>query len=141
MVHPSARSLLLLHGGLAVVKLPPRSALPADLLAFLAAAPLASAAFTPAETSLVLPLSPQLAAFLPAGAAVEGPWRALRVAGQLDFALTGVLCSLLAPLAAAGVSVFALSTLDTDYILVREEALGAARAALEAAGCTIAEGD
>ena len=138
-VHLSARSLLLLDGGLAVVKLPPRAALPAALQALLAA-PFASITYTAAETSLVLPLSPQLAAALPAGAAVEGPWRALRVAGQLDFALTGVLCSLLAPLAAAAVSAFALSTFDTDYLLVKEEALPRARAALEAAGCAISAG-
>jgi len=45
-----------------------------------------------------------------------------------------VLASLAEPLARAGVSIFALSTYDTDYLLVREAALDAARAALESAG-------
>ncbi|MBI5301507.1 MAG: ACT domain-containing protein [Chloroflexi bacterium] len=44
----------------------------------------------------------------------ERDWRALRVAGQLDFGLTGILASLATPLADAGVSIFALSTYDTD---------------------------
>lgn len=50
----------------------------------------------------------------------EREWRALKVVGPLDFALTGILASLCAPLAAAGISVFALSTYDTDYLLIRE---------------------
>ena len=40
--------------------------------------------------------------------------------GPLDFALTGILTSLCTPLAEAGVSVFVLSTYDTDYMLVKE---------------------
>lgn len=55
------------------------------------------------------------------GARVEGPWSAFRVAGVLDFSLTGVLHELTRPLALAGVSVFVQSTFDTDYILVRSE--------------------
>jgi hypothetical protein len=51
----------------------------------------------------------------------ERGWRCLRVAGTLDFSLVGVLASLLGPLADAGVSVFVLSTFDTDYLLVREQ--------------------
>ena len=53
---------------------------------------------------------------------------------ELDFALTGVLAALASPLAAAGVSIFAISTYDTDYLLVREETLAEAVAALCAAG-------
>jgi uncharacterized protein len=49
-----------------------------------------------------------------------------------------VLLSLVEPLAAAGVSVFALSTFDTDYVLVREAALEEANAALTRAGHRIA---
>jgi hypothetical protein len=56
------------------------------------------------------------------------------VAGPLDFALTGVLASLSAPLAAAGVSLFVVSTYDTDYVLVRETDLERAREALQTAG-------
>ncbi len=71
---------------------------------------------------------------VPAGVRCEGGFRCLRVAGTLDFALVGVLAALLAPLAAAGVSAFAVSTFDTDYLLVREADLGRAADALRAAG-------
>lgn len=73
-------------------------------------------------------------AFVPPGVRCEPGWRALRVAGTLDFSLTGVLTALLAPLAAAGISIFALSTYDTDYILVREASLDQAVQALRDAG-------
>jgi hypothetical protein len=49
--------------------------------------------------------------------------RGLRVAGRLDFALVGVLAALVAPLAAANLSVFAVSTFDTDYLFVKSECL------------------
>jgi len=58
-------------------------------------------------------------------------WRAIKVHGPLDFALTGILSSLAAPLAAAGISIFALSTFDTDYILVEVENIKKAVKALE----------
>ena len=50
----------------------------------------------------------------------EEGWRCLRVDGVFDFSVVGVLASLTAPLAEAGVSVFAVSTFDTDYLLVKE---------------------
>ena len=56
------------------------------------------------------------------------------VEGPLDFGMIGVLSSISAPLAQAGVSIFALSTFDTDYIMVKEVALDAAFAALTGAG-------
>ena len=56
---------------------------------------------------------------VPHGTECERDWRALRVVGQLDFALTGVLVALAAPLAEAGISIFAISTFDTDYVLVK----------------------
>jgi hypothetical protein len=55
---------------------------------------------------------------------------ALRVEGPLDFGLTGVLAALSAPLAEAGIPVFAVATYDTDYLLVPAADLGAASAAL-----------
>ena len=70
----------------------------------------------------------------PEAAKADRGWACIRVAGTLDFSLTGVLAALAQPLAAAGVSIFALSTFDTDYLLVRGRDLPAARAALEAAG-------
>ena len=61
-------------------------------------------------------------------------WRAFKVFGPLDFSLTGVLSGLAAPLADAGISVFAVSTFDTDYLLVRDSALQAAQTLLAGAG-------
>lgn len=74
---------------------------------------------------------------VPAGVEAETGWRALTVEGPLDFALTGVLSSLAAPLADAGVSIFVLSTFETDVLLVQDAALEGAVAALRAAGHTV----
>jgi len=70
----------------------------------------------------------------------ENGFRALKVRGPLDFGLTGVLARLSVALAAANVSIFAISTFDTDYVLVRESDLSRAVSALQAAGCTVASG-
>ncbi|WP_243794083.1 ACT domain-containing protein [Saccharopolyspora gloriosae] len=70
-------------------------------------------------------------------AAVEGPFRALEVRGPLDFSLTGVLAALLTPLAQAGISVFTLSTFDTDWILVPAGSAAQARTALINSGHTV----
>ena len=64
----------------------------------------------------------------------SGPWRAMRVVGELDFALTGVLSALAAPLASAAVSIFAISSFDTDYLLVKADALEKAVSVLKDAG-------
>jgi hypothetical protein len=121
--------LTLLSDVLAVCRLPAGSAAPR----WLDGEAFASVTRTPDETSVVC-----RAAVVPDGVRAEAGWRALRVAGPLDFALVGVLRSLLAPLADAGVSVFALSTFDTDYVLVREAALDAALAALARGGHRVA---
>ena len=71
---------------------------------------------------------------VPDGATVRRGWRALQVAGPLDFALTGVAASLTTPLAEAQISVLSIATYDTDHLFVRESALERAVAALEAAG-------
>ena len=67
----------------------------------------------------------------------EDGWRALRVAEQMDFGLTGVMAGISSVLAQAGISLFAVSTFDTDYILIKAENLGLAQTALEAGGYTI----
>ena len=73
----------------------------------------------------------------PADARVETGWRALKVQGPLDFGLTGVLAAIASPLAAAGIPIFALSTFDTDYVLVKEALLPAAAEALRKAGMDV----
>jgi hypothetical protein len=73
----------------------------------------------------------------PEGPHIERGWRALTVAGPLDFALVGVMAGLTAPLARAGVGVFVLSTFETDHLLVRLADLEMAVDALTAAGHTV----
>lgn len=85
------------------------------------------------ELSLVCPAR-ALPRELPASAKVTAGWRALKLHGPFAFEETGILASILFPLAAAGVSIFALSTYDTDYVLVRDEQVDKATAALRAAG-------
>ncbi len=58
---------------------------------------------------------------VPPGILKQEGWKALQVEGPLDFSLTGVLASLTEPLAKEGISVFAISTYDTDYLLVKEK--------------------
>lgn len=67
----------------------------------------------------------------------EAGWRAFRVCGTLDFSLTGILAGMASVLKDAGISLFALSTYNTDYVLVKDSALKAAVAALEAGGYRI----
>ncbi len=71
---------------------------------------------------------------VPAGIPCESGWRCLKVKGPLDFSLIGVLASLAVPLMEAGISLFAVSTFDTDYLLVRAERLEDAVEALRCAG-------
>jgi hypothetical protein len=73
----------------------------------------------------------------PPSCPTEAGWRALTVTGPLDFALVGVVAGLTGPLAEAGVSVFVLSTYDTDHLLVRVDSLDLAVAALVAAGHSV----
>jgi uncharacterized protein len=117
--------LQLLDGELSIARLPATAPLPAWL--DLSAPQLASVVRTGDELSIVCP-----SAQVPAGVRCEHGWRAFRIAGAIDFALTGVLASVLDPLAAAEVGIFALSTFDTDYILVRTTQLELARATLSA---------
>ena len=71
--------------------------------------------------------------------ATEHGWRCLRVSGPLDFSLIGILAGIAQCLADAGVSIFAVSTFDTDYILVKNESLSAAVATLRDRDYEIAE--
>jgi hypothetical protein len=63
---------------------------------------------------------------------VETGWRALAVPGPIPFEQTGVMAGIAGPLAAAGIAIFALSTYDTDYVLVRAHEVERALAVLEA---------
>lgn len=65
---------------------------------------------------------------------VERDWRVLKVVGPLDFSLVGIIANLSSVLANGGVSIFVISTFDTDYILVKEKNLEKAREVLYQAG-------
>jgi len=68
---------------------------------------------------------------------ISAGWIGLRVEGQLDFSLTGILSGISAVLAAASISIFAISTFNTDYILIKAENLGKAVSSLHKAGYVI----
>ncbi|KGM34469.1 ACT domain-containing protein [Inquilinus limosus] len=116
-------TLSLLPEVLAVARLPAGAALPgwvdwSD--------PFVTVSRTRDELSVVCP-----EARVPADTQAERGWRGLKVEGPLDFALTGILARLAAPLAEAGISIFAISTYDTDYLLVRTGDLEAATSMLQ----------
>lgn len=117
---------------LSIVRLPPGSAVPA----WIERGSWHSVTRTPDECSVVCE-----SRLVPAGVSRVGPWRALKVAGPLDFDLVGVLSRLASPLAAAGISIFVVSTYDTDYLLVRDEALDDAVARLEDEGVVVRSSD
>jgi hypothetical protein len=74
---------------------------------------------------------------VPVGVQSQAGWRVLKVHGPFVLSEIGVLAALTLPLAEARISLFAVSTFDTDYLLVASETLSAAVAALERAGHTI----
>jgi hypothetical protein len=67
----------------------------------------------------------------------ERGWRCLRVAGTVPFSVVGLLAALTAPLAEAGISVFVVSTYDTDYLLAKEKDWTAAVDVLRRQGYTV----
>ena len=71
---------------------------------------------------------------VPPGRPVETGWRCIGVKGPLPFDLVGILAALSVPLAEAGVSIFVVSTFDTDYLLVKGHQLELARSVLQQAG-------
>jgi hypothetical protein len=70
----------------------------------------------------------------PQNAKCELPWICFKLEGPFPFSLTGVLASVIDPLAQSGIPIFAMSTFDTDYVLVEEESAESALKALQAAG-------
>ena len=125
---PATYDLTRHRDALAVVRLGRGAKVPA----WASASTLFSVTATDAETSIVCHASS-----VPAKAKRQGPFVAFEVTGPLDFALTGVLHALLTPLAEAGVSVFTISTFDTDWILVRAGQADKAEGAWTAAGHTV----
>ncbi|MBP3954204.1 ACT domain-containing protein [Gemmata sp. G18] len=125
---PPPLTLLEVAGRFAVCKLPPGSAAPA----WATAGDVFNLSRTADELSVVCRQE-----LVPEGTHCDRGWRCLRVAGAMPFTLVGVLASLTAPIARAGIGVFAFSTFDTDYLLVKAERFPEAVAALRAAGHTV----
>ena len=73
-------------------------------------------------------------AAVPEGVRVDRGWRSFKVEGPLDLSLTGVLASLAGPLAEVKINIFAISTYDTDYLLVKEDRLSRASEVLIRSG-------
>jgi len=121
----SARRVLsLMPERFAVCRFAPDDPLPAWV--FHASATTWSLTRTPRELSLVVPEND----LPPSVERAERGWRALELEGPIPFDETGVLAGLVGPLSAAGVPVFAISTFDTDLLLVREAHLARAESAL-----------
>jgi hypothetical protein len=127
---PVARplTLSLLTGRFAICRLAPNHALPE----WLQRCSFWSATRSDEELSIVVPQE-----LVPPAWQAEKGWRCLHVLGPLDLNIVGVLASLSGVLAGAGVSIFCLSTYDTDYLFVREPDLELAKAALQEHGYTI----
>lgn len=120
-------------GDYSIVRLQPGS-LPAAGLFELGGEALVSVTSTPDEVSVVCPTESA-----PTGETEHG-WRLLTVRGPLEFTLTGIMAALAGELAAAGVSLFALSTYDTDHVLVKAADLERAIKALTEAGHEVNHG-
>ena len=126
-------TLTLLPGPYAVCRLASDVSIPAWARLDTSAADFISITRTAAELSVVCPQSN-----VPAETTADRDWRCLRVEGPFDLTTDiGVLAALSAPLAKAGVGIFALSTYDTDHLLVHDANLDRAVAALTSAGHTV----
>lgn len=120
------QSFSILPQSFAIARLDPDAELPSAVLA--------SASFmsiTRTEDELSIVCAEDVAAGL---SRVDSGWRAIKVQGPFAFDQTGILASFLDPLAAAGIGIFAVSTFDTDYILVKLANLEDAVAVLKGAG-------
>lgn len=125
MAEPAAPQLELsvLAGAFAVCRLPAGSALPP----WFQPGPFATASWTADEVSLVCP---QAQVPLDAQVRCERDWCCLALHGPIPFQSTGILLRILQPLARAAIGIFAISTFDTDYVLVKQASLEAAIDAL-----------
>jgi hypothetical protein len=94
--------------------------------------PLFSITSTPDELSLVTRDQS-----IPADVQADRGWRCFKLHGPIPFSLTGILNAITIPLAEATIGIFAISTFDTDYVLVKEHDLPQALSTLTQAGHTI----
>jgi len=121
-------TLELLAGSYAVARLDAGERLPD----WVGEGPFVSITRTDAELSVVCPQEA-----VPPAVQAEPGWRCLRVRGPLGFGMTGILAGLAGPLASSGVSIFVVSTYDTDYLMLQERDLDRGIDALSRAGHTV----
>jgi uncharacterized protein len=126
-------ALEVVPGEYTVTRLEAGSPAPTELFELVGTTGLVSITSTPQEISIVCPTD-----LAPFGDHEHG-WRLLTVRGPLEFTLTGIMAALAGELAAAGVSLFALSTYNTDHVLVKAVDLGRAIKALTEAGHEVHE--
>jgi hypothetical protein len=125
-IHPQTLSLF--PETFAICRLKPGSALPL----WAQTDPLFSITSTPDELSLVTRDQS-----IPADVQADRGWRCFKLHGPIPFSLTGILNSITIPLSEATIGIFAISTFDTDYVLVKEHDLPQALSTLTQAGHTI----
>lgn len=118
-------NLSVLDERLAVCRLEPGSGIPA----WATDAPFFSVTHTADELSVVCPEER-----VPVGITCERGWRALKLEGPFEFGMIGLLASVAVPLAESEVSVLAIATYETDYVLVQESQLDLATEALRERG-------
>lgn len=119
----------LLDGRVAIARLPPDAPTPGWAVG-------SFVSITRTEHELSIVAGEEL---VPGGLLAQRGWRLFEVRGPIDFSEVGVLASLAGPLAAAEVSVFVVSTFDTDYLMVQETSLERAIETLMSAGHEIVE--
>jgi hypothetical protein len=117
-----------------IARFPADGPVPAELLAARLPEAFVSFTRTPQEVSIVCPLD-----LAPEGAEIDGPWTALYAGGPIPFGLTGVVASLVAPLAAAECPVFVVSTFDGDVLMVPSSEGDRAMNILASAGHTCSD--
>lgn len=121
-------TLLLLPEDFAICRMNPGTSLPA----WVQTSSFFSLSSTVEETSIVCRMES-----IPPDIAADQDWRCFKLQGPFPFSLVGILNSVTVPLAEAGIGIFAISTYDTDYVLVKKSNLSQALSALKEVGHTI----
>jgi len=125
MGHDHKLTFRMLSGPYAILRLNPDAPVPG----WATKGEFTSVTRTAEELSIVCPLEN-----LPPKVSSSNRWVVLKLEGPFPFSLTGVLLSFIEPLSANKIPIFAISTFDTDYVLVQEEYIGATLNLLQKAG-------
>jgi len=121
-------SFSIIKGSYTIHRLSPASEIPGEIYQ----SPFYSITRTNDELSIVCPSSLYITS-----ENSDADWSCLKVKGPLDFSLTGVLADISAVLAESGISIFVISTYNTDYILVKTDSLERAKEVLRNAKQTV----